>query len=118
MIEVIRLHSRPGTQEHTPLRGVHSRLAVHRVRASAQQNTYAIHLQAPKSLQASLDDPLVAPAHQPERCCAMQEVVLLRAFPYEVPGMIGIHADRPPVIAGSGSEGTLVALFETAFCVN
>ena len=102
MIEVVGFHRGPRAQEHAPLRRVHRRLAVHSVGPPAQQHAQAIDLQPVQPFQAGADHPLVAPAHQPEGRRAIEEVMLPGAFPDEVPGIAGVHADRPAPPAGGG----------------
>ena len=78
---------------------------------AGQQHAHAVDLQLVQALDGVLDDPLVAPAHQPEGRGAVEEVVLAGAFPDEMPGVSGIHADGAAPVAVGRLETRLVRSF-------
>src|SRR5207249_3178245 len=58
------------------------------------------------------------PSHQPVSCGSVEEVMFPRALPDEVPGVLGVHADRPAPAAVIGVESPLERLLEVALPVH
>src|SRR5215467_11993623 len=70
-----------------------------------------------ESFDAVVDDALVPPAHQPERSRAVEEVVVARTFPDEVPGIFRIHSNRTPAMSVHRVERSRVGFREIALPV-
>src|SRR5262249_2150661 len=75
-------------------------------------------LEPTETVDAVVNRPLVAPAHQPERGSAVEEVVLSRPFPNKVPGVLGIVPNRTTPVAVRGSERVIIGLLELALPVS
>src|SRR6476660_7050432 len=57
-----------------------------------------------QTFDAVVDDPIVAPTDQPERCRAVEKVVFSCAFPNKVPRVLGIHSNRPTPLSARSAK--------------
>src|SRR5262245_41080237 len=90
----------PRRDERCPAGPGHDRLAVVDTRPAGNGHAHAIDLQPVEPLDAGADDLVVPPADEPVGRGAVEEVVLARAFPDEVPAVLGIDPDGPAATTG------------------
>jgi len=117
VIDVVRLFGRPGGDIHGEVVSHHHRFAVEEVGAAGDGHAQAIDLQPVQPLQAVVDDPVVLPSHQPVRGGAVEEVVLARALPDEVPRILRIDADGAATVAVVGMKRAREVFLENALPV-
>ncbi len=86
----------PGPDEWSPIRPSHDRFAVIHIGPAGNRNPQAIDFQPVKSLNARLNDLLIAPAHQPIGGCPIEKIMFAGAFPHKVPAMLRIDPNRTP----------------------
>lgn len=117
-LHAVRQRGDPGIEEKRELvRGIRvlePRAAV--LHAPVDHGPHAVDLQAMQPVEG-LADVLVVPAHEPVGRRAVPEVVLARALPEEVPGVLGVHAHKSSALAVARGEGALVLCLEGAVAV-
>lgn len=86
-------------QQQCKILAGHHGLSVHKSCRAGDKHAHPVDLEVVEPVDSVSDDLLVAPTHHPEGCGAVEEVVLARAFPNEMPGVLAIHANRAAPVA-------------------
>src|SRR5690348_15658064 len=71
---------------------------------SGQERAYSINLQPMQAIDALLNYFFIRPAHQQESGCAVQEIVLSRSLPNEVPWIFRVNAHNAATVSVNGFE--------------
>ena len=116
-VEAVGILRDPRAQHHAEVVAGHHRLAPVDVGGPVDERADAVHLQAAQPIDDRLDDAVVAPSGDPEGRGAVEEIVLARAFPDEMPRVVLVHADWTTTMTVGRVERAGHALLECALMV-
>src|SRR5690349_12543681 len=70
-----------------------------------------------QAFDAVVDDAIIPPPGQPEGCSAIEKIVLARAFPYEMPWILGIDPNWATPVSIRRAEHAGMGLREVSLAV-